>query len=157
MSDDSPAEEMVSAIRGATLEKARRVGPLLAAVYCTVLCVCVQELCEVPEERLERIGELRMMIEEVERLPEFEKVSFSRKDNRFLLRFLRARKFNPERALQLYLNYHKYRHKHSELLGQMDPSSVKHVLKTEFFALLDHPSRCGSRTVVVFPSRCASM
>ena len=109
---------------------------------------------EDPEERLDKLLELRLKIEEVEKSTDFEGVVFSRKDNRFLLRFLRARKFQVDRALHLYLNYYKCRQKHSHLLGDLTPQSVQHVLQKGFFALLDTPSRCGSKTVVVFPARC---
>ena len=95
-----------------------------------------------------------MRIEEIEGPPDTGSRPFSRKDNCFLLRFLRARKFNVDRALQLYLNYCKYRQKHSELVGDLSLRSVEHVLQRGFFALLDTPSRCGSRTLVVFPARC---
>ncbi|CAI8040683.1 Alpha-tocopherol transfer protein-like, partial [Geodia barretti] len=113
----------------------------------------MQELFEVPEERLDKVRELRLRILEAEKNTDFHGVVFSRKDSRFLLRFLRARKFQVDRALQLYLNYYKYRHKHSHLLGDLSLQSVQHVLQRGFFALLDTPSKCGSRTIVVFPAR----
>ena len=82
----------VSSISGETLEKAKR------------------ELREVPQERLEAIHELRQSIERCERRSNEPGVVFERKDDKFLLRFLRARKFSLDRALQLYINYYKYRH-----------------------------------------------
>ena len=117
----------------------------------------MQELFEVPEERLDKVRELRLRILEAEKNTDFHGVVFSRKDSRFLLRFLRARKFQVDRALQLYLNYYKYRHKHSHLLGDLSLQSVQHVLQRGFFALLDTPSKCGSRTIVVFPARSLSL
>lgn len=128
-------ETPLSGISGATLDKARK------------------ELFEVPEERLQKVTELRERVEEAEKFPEYEGVVFARRDGRFLLRFLRARKFNVDRALQLYLNYYKYRHKHAHLLRDMTPSSVEHVLSRGFFALLDTPNTYGSKAVVVYPAR----
>ena len=58
-----------------------------------------------------------------------------------------------ERSLQLYLNYYKYRHKHSQLLGEMSVQAVAHVLRRDFFALLDTPTKAGSKVLVVFPAR----
>ena len=110
----------------------------------------LQELFEVPCERLDKIDELRAKIIEAELSAA---VVFTRKDDRFLLRFLRARKFNIERALKLYLNYYKYRHKYAHLLGELTVDSVEHVLKRDFFALLDSPMNTGSKILVVFPSR----
>ena len=106
-----------------------------------------------PKERADRIAELKQRICEAENTQDFESVTFSRKDDNFLLSFLRARKFNVERSLQLYLNYYKYRHKHSHLLGDMSIQSVAHVLRRDFFALLDSPTKNGSKVLVVFPSR----
>ena len=118
-------------------------------------CVCapLQELGEVPERRLDNIAELREKIAEAEQRAEFRGMVFARRDDRFLLRFLRARKFQVERALQLYLNYYKYRHKHAHLLGELSLQSVEHVLQRDFFALLDTPTNSGSKMLVVFPSR----
>jgi retinaldehyde-binding protein 1 len=125
----------VTSISGATLEKARR------------------ELFEVPAERLTRLAELRGRIAEAEKGSDLKGVVFARQDDRFLLRFLRARKFDVERSLQLYLNYYKYRHKHAHLLGEQSVSSVEHVLRRDFFALLDTPTKAGSKVLVVFPRR----
>ena len=99
---------------------------------------------------MDKIRELRRRIQGAE---ENSEILFSRKDSRFLLRFLRARKFHVERALHLYLNYYKYRHKYSHLLGDLSLQSVQHVLQRGLFAILDTPSKCGSKTVVVFPTR----
>ena len=106
-----------------------------------------------PEERELKILELKEKISAAEKTAEFEGVLFARKDDRFLLRFLRARKFNVERSLQLYLNYYKYRQKHAHLLKDLTVQSVEHVLRRDLFALLDTRTSTGSRVLVVFPSR----
>ena len=127
----------VSAITGATLLKARA------------------ELREVPERRLESIRQLREAIESYRRLPGEEDVVFKRTDNRFLLRFLRSRKFDQERALQVYVNYYKYRHKHRELLEGASPEDEKlrHIMESGAFAVLPTPLKDGSCGVCLFPSR----
>ena len=148
----------VTSISGATLEKARRVrdqryGAVLSESACTVSVSSLQELFEVPAERLTTLAELRGRIAEAEKGSDLKGVVFARQDDRFLLRFLRARKFDVERSLQLYLNYYKYRHKHAHLLGEQSVSSVEHVLRRDFFALLDTPTKAGSKVLVVFPRR----
>ena len=151
----------VSSISGATLEKAKRVragrvrvGRVRAGrIHVNTVCAPLQELGEVPERRLDNIAELREKIAEAEQRAEFRGMVFARRDDRFLLRFLRARKFQVERALQLYLNYYKYRHKHAHHLGELSLQSVEHVLQRDFFALLDTPTNSGSKMLVVFPSR----
>jgi len=40
-----------------------------------------------------------------------------REDDLFIIRFLRARKFDQERALAILYNYHKYRSEHSEMVN----------------------------------------
>lgn len=129
--------DCVSAISGDTLLKAR------------------VELREVPEKRLENIRQLRRAIELYRRLPGEEELVFKRTDNRFLLRFLRARKFDQERSLQLYVNYYKYRHKHRELLEDATPDAVelRHIVESGVFAVLPAPLKDGSHAVCLFPSR----
>ena len=57
-----------------------------------------------------------------------EGVTLSRLDeDKFLLRFLRAKKFDVNRAEQLCVNYHKFRHKHSHLLGELTPEAAQKV------------------------------
>ena len=127
----------MSSISGATLLKARA------------------ELREVPEKRLECIRQLRRAIESYRRLPGEEDVVFTRTDNRFLLRFLRSRKFDHDRSLQLYVNYYKYRHKHRDLLGdeQTDDPRLRHIMESGVFAVLPGPLKDGSSGVCIIPSR----
>jgi len=102
----------ISCISGETLEKARR------------------ELGEDPKTRGAIIQELRDKIEHWEPSPEDEGLTFSRKDDKFLLRYLRAKKFDTDRALQLYVNYHRYRKKYEHVLGEITPKAAEHILKT---------------------------
>lgn len=127
----------VSSISGATLLKARA------------------ELREIPEKRLESIRQLRKAVESYRRLPGEEEVVFRRTDNKFLLRFLRSRKFDQERSLQVYVNYYKYRHKHREWLkdGILDDPMLTNILESGVFAVLPAPLRDGSSGVCIFPAR----
>ena len=75
------AQDGISGISGETLEKARR------------------ELGEDPKTKGAVIQELRDKIEQWEPSPEEEGLMFSRKDDKFLLRYLRAKKFDTDRAL----------------------------------------------------------
>lgn len=67
----------------------------------------------------------------------------TRLDDSFLLRFLRARKFDYDRALQLLLNYHAGRKAWPEVFKDLKPSTVKHVLDLGFLAVLPHPDPNG--------------
>jgi len=125
------AEDGISCISGETLEKARR------------------ELGEDPKTRGAVIPELRDKIEQWEPSPEEDGLTFSRKDDKFLLRYLRAKKFDTDRALQLYVNYHKYRKKYEQGLGEVFPKAAEHILKTGLLSVLPERSRSGCKVVVI--------
>ena len=80
-------------------------------------------------------------------------VIFDRKDGIFLLRFLRARKFNVDRAVQLYVNYYKYKHKFRLQLVDFHPQYVGGVLNSGLFGVLEKPLKNGSRALCLIPSR----
>ena len=130
------ADSAVSSISGATLEKARR------------------ELFEEPATRLESIAQLRERVEQWRPSGTEEGLDLleqGRKDDRFLLRFLRAKKFDVERSLQLYVNYHKFRKKHSHLIVGVTPQSMEHVLKTPIARIMPARKKDGSLVMCVFP------
>lgn len=131
----SVPEEVLSFISGDTLEKARR------------------ELGEDPETRAQLIDQLRTKIEEAEGNPEHEDVKFVRRDGKFLLRFLRARKFNVDRAVQLYCNYYRFRHKYAHILGDMHPRAVEHVLRSGLMGMTDLHGKDGSTVIHLRPER----
>lgn len=113
------------------------------------------ELREVPEKRMDSIRQLRKAIESYRRLPGEEDIVFRRTDNRFLLRFLRARKFDVDRALQVYVNYHKYRHKHREWVkdAPTDDPKLKPLMEAGVFSVLPGALSDGSRAVCFMPCR----
>ena len=125
------AGDGISCISGETLEKARR------------------ELGEDPETRAAIIQEFRDKIEQWEPTPEEEGLTFPRKDDKFLLRYLRARKFDTDRALQLYVNYHKYRRKYAGLLGELTPKAAEHILRSGLVSVLPERSRSGCKVIVI--------
>ena len=126
----------ISSISGETLERARR------------------ELNEQPEKRAEAIQELRERIEQWERSPPPEEagLTFARKDESFLLRFLRARKFDLDRALQLYVNFYKYRQKYADHLTDYNAKSLEHILKSGTMRVLDKRLQNGAKVICLFPN-----
>ena len=131
----SPLEEVLSAISGETLEKAKR------------------ELGEDPETRAELVGKLRTKIQEAKSDAEYKGVEFTREDGSFLLRFLRARKFDVDRAVLLYCNYYKFRHKYAHLLGDLHPRAVEHVLRSGLLGVTDLRRKDGSAVIQLCPGR----
>ena len=68
-----------------------------------------------------------------------------RTDAEFLLRFLRARKFDCERANQLLINYFTVREECKEQLGNLIPTSGKKVFDTGLSIVLPHRDREGRK------------
>lgn len=68
-----------------------------------------------------------------------------------MLRFLRARKFNLDRSLQLYTNYYKYKHKFRHLLTDFHPKQVTNVLNAGIFGV-SGIMKNRSRVLYVIPS-----
>ena len=79
----------------------------------------------------------------------------TRLDDAFLLRFLRARKFDYDRALELLLNYHAGRKAWPEVFQDLKPSTVKHVLDLGFLSVLPHPDPSGRYILCLQPGRGA--
>ncbi|XP_043945947.1 alpha-tocopherol transfer protein-like [Protopterus annectens] len=106
-----------------------------------------EELQEKPEWRLRDVQALRDMI-----LKEHPNLR-TRLDDAFLLRFLRARKFDYDRALQLFVNYHSGRRGWPELFDNLRPSAIKAVLDLGFVTVLPHPDPDGRRVICLRPGR----
>ena len=110
---------------------------------------------EDPRERSKVILQLRERLQDWKPRDEGEQeVSLSRlEDDGFLLRFLRARKFDLDRAEQLFINYHVIRHKHSGVIGEITPKSAERVLNSGMVTVLPHRTKEGCRVMVIRPSR----
>jgi len=65
------------------------------------------ELNEIPEEKQEKIDLLRSSIRDA--IDRHELPRTARVDDRMLVRFLRPKKYNVEKALRLYTNYYRLR------------------------------------------------
>lgn len=126
--------EMVSTISGETLEKA------------------VKELGEIPEKRMQAIEELRTRLKGWEADPndphEKDLTLHRIEEDKFLLRFLRARKFDMDRSTQLFVNYFKYRAKYRSMLGELTPKGAEATLKEKIVSVLPHPTKDGCKVMV---------
>lgn len=112
------------------------------------------ELNEDPESRGKAIQDLKDRISSWKPTRTEEKsvvLSNTRTEDRFLLMFLRARKFDLDKALQLYVNYHTFRHKHSEMLADLNFESVEHVLQSGMINVLPTRFEDGSKPICVYP------
>ncbi|XP_055978090.1 alpha-tocopherol transfer protein-like isoform X1 [Sorex fumeus] len=106
-----------------------------------------EELQEKPEWRLRDAQALRDMV-----CKEHPHLGTAL-DDAFLLRFLRARKFDYDRALQLLLNYHGCRRSWPEVFADLRPSALRHVLASGFLTVLPHADPRGCPVLCLRPDR----
>ncbi|XP_063281674.1 alpha-tocopherol transfer protein-like [Pelobates fuscus] len=106
-----------------------------------------EELQEKPEWRLRDVQALRDMV--CKDYPYLK----TRVDDSFLLRFLRARKFDYDRALQLLVNYYSCRKNWPEVFNDLRPSAIKPVLDSGFITVLPHTDHMGRRIVCIRPGQ----
>ena len=140
MASEQTSVDGVSSLSGESLEKAR------------------QELNEDPATRMDAIQELREKINAWKPSKTEEKhVVLGQTDSKFLLRFLRARKFDVNKALQLYVNYHAFRQKHSDMLEDLNLKSIEHVLQTGVLKVLDSRFIDNSKAICVYPAKWDSV
>lgn len=104
------------------------------------------ELKENPETLHQDIQEVRDMI--ITR-PD---IGFLRTDDAFILRFLRARKFNHFEAFRLLAQYFEYRQQNLDMFKNLkatDPG-IKQALKDGFPGVLSNLDRYGRKILVLF-------
>ncbi|XP_041355746.1 alpha-tocopherol transfer protein-like [Gigantopelta aegis] len=115
---------------------------------CTLSPACLErakaELCEDPNTRKQEINAFR---ERLLRLPGLN----CRTDSLFLLRFLRAKKFDQERSFTLIINYYKRKLEKPDLYATLLPSSIQHVLENDFIVKLDGKDKEGSPVLFYRP------
>ena len=82
-----------------------------------------------------------------ERVVKNNALTSGRRDAAFLVRFLRARKFDYERSYALLESYYRVRAQHPEVFHQLTPSSVEHVYNDGVAQVLPKPDKFGRRIV----------
>lgn len=110
-----------------------------------------EELQEKPEWRLRDVQALRDMV-----CKDYPSLGTCL-DDAFLLRFLRARKFDYDRALQLLVNYHTCRRTWPEVFSNLKPSAIKPVLESGFVTVLPHRDPQGRHVVCIRPGTQPSL
>ncbi|XP_076325945.1 alpha-tocopherol transfer protein-like isoform X3 [Tachypleus tridentatus] len=101
-----------------------------------------RELMEKPEWRARDIQALREMLQEEPNL-------IVPSDDNFLLRFLRARKFDYDRAFRLIKQYYILRDNNPELFKDFVPSALKDVFSANLEGFLQHRDREGHAIFVI--------
>ena len=112
----------------------------------------MKELGEIPEKRMEMIQELRTRLKSWQPDPEDpneSELTLQRvEDDLFLLRFLRARKFDIERSVKLFVNFFKYRIKYSSMLGEISVKAAETTLNEKIVSVLPHRTQDGCKVLV---------
>ncbi|XP_063815627.1 alpha-tocopherol transfer protein-like [Pseudophryne corroboree] len=144
------AQENETSVGSSSVSSSLEVDSAFHEAYvCTLSAELVlkarEELQEKPEWRLRDVQALRDMI-----WKEYPNLK-TRVDDSFLLRFLRARKFDYDRALQLLVNYYSCRKGWPEVFTDLRPSAVKPVLDCGFLTVLPHADSEGRRIVCIRP------
>ncbi|GFS18234.1 alpha-tocopherol transfer protein-like [Elysia marginata] len=105
-----------------------------------------KELNEDPETRLIEVKNLSKRLDKVSGLK-------SRQDYPFLVKFLRARKFEQERAFELIKNYYEVRQTQKDIFDDLKPSRVKHIIDAGVIEVLNGRDAEGAALVVIRPGR----
>ncbi|GFU39595.1 CRAL_TRIO_N domain-containing protein, partial [Nephila pilipes] len=100
-----------------------------------------EELGETPEIKIQSLKKLRRLINEE---AEFRPLM----DDAFLIRFLRTKKYDVERAFTSLRNYYVFKARYSKLLTDFKPSELQHVI--EMNCVVHLPYRHPSGTAVTY-------
>lgn len=90
-----------------------------------------EDLGETDEVIAESLKEMKSLIK---REPDFNPCM----DDKFLLRFLRAKKFNVEKAFKKLINYYTFKAKYSGIASDFKPSDIAHVLDIREIAAMEY-------------------
>lgn len=75
----------------------------------------------------------------------------SRTEDTFLLRFLRARKFDQERAYKQLIQYYQTRKENPDVFENLTPKRVQFLLEAGVATVLQDRAPDGSRVIVFRP------
>ena len=127
---------------------------LTSTINGTTLAKAMKELGEDPNRRDKQIAELKQRIQEWVPKGGERNIEFTRaEDDKFLLAFLRARKFDVDKALQLFVNYHQFRQKYAGFLSTLNAPSVEHILRSGVLSVPDSRFYNGSKAICIYPQK----
>ncbi|XP_076437641.1 alpha-tocopherol transfer protein-like [Babylonia areolata] len=117
-------------------------------------CTLSEETLEVAKKELNedpctRLLEIKTLRDRLQQYPGLK----SRLDPQFLIRFLRARKFDQERAFELVLTYYRTRKEDPAIFTGLKPSSVTHVYASHIAFPHPHRDRMGRKIYFIYPAR----
>ncbi|XP_043934132.1 retinaldehyde-binding protein 1 [Protopterus annectens] len=111
------------------------------------------ELNETEEKRYKALKELRQLIQEkAESEDSLRKdivTKMKDKDDAFFLRFIRARKFDVNRAYELLKGYVHFRQQYPELFENLTPEAVRSTIEAGYPGILPSRDKYG-RVILIF-------
>ncbi|XP_019724446.1 clavesin-1 [Hippocampus comes] len=131
-----------------TSSDASRMSQLLAGLGADATEKARLELNENPNTLHQDIQQVRDMI--VTR-PD---IGFLRTDDDFILRFLRARKFDPVETFRLLAQYFQFRQQNLDMFQsfKVDDPGIKRALMDGFPGVLESPDQHGRKILILFAS-----
>ncbi|XP_051909921.1 clavesin-1-like [Hippocampus zosterae] len=131
-----------------TSSDASRMSELLAGLGADATEKARLELNENPNTLHQDIQQVRDMI--VTR-PD---IGFLRTDDDFILRFLRARKFDPVETFRLLAQYFQFRQQNLDMFQsfKVDDPGIKRALMDGFPGVLESPDQHGRKILILFAS-----
>ncbi|KAK7091457.1 alpha-tocopherol transfer protein-like [Littorina saxatilis] len=119
-------------------------GKYVCTLSAEMLEKAKKELNEDPNTRHIEIKTLR---ERLEKVPGYK----GRLDDGFLLRFLRAKKFDQERAFKQVITFYQMKKDNPEVFENLTPQRVRHVLEAGVIGVLKDRAPDGSRIFIFRP------
>ncbi|XP_015929972.1 clavesin-1 [Parasteatoda tepidariorum] len=100
-----------------------------------------EELGETADVKKKALIEFKHLIEEQHDIK-------CRTDDSFLLRFLRVKKFDTQKAFRTFRNYHEFRTKHSGVFTCLKPSDVRNVIDMNIINYVSYRVSDGSHVAM---------
>ncbi|XP_059614326.1 retinaldehyde-binding protein 1-like [Phlebotomus argentipes] len=83
-----------------------------------------------------------------------ENVPFGWRDDAFLLRFLRAKKFDVEKAYRMTVKYFRMKQQSPELFRVSPPTEVRHILEMQMQYMIPQRDPCGRQVFIFRVEKC---
>lgn len=117
---------------------------IMASLSPELAAIAVRELNETPTTRRQSLTELKRRLSKDNGVLE---------DDTILLRFLRCKKFDVQRAISVYDSYHSYRRDNPDLFKDLSISSVTHIWESGALGGLKARDKKGRAIMLAFPGR----
>ncbi|XP_055685291.1 alpha-tocopherol transfer protein-like [Lutzomyia longipalpis] len=83
-----------------------------------------------------------------------ENVPFGWRDDAFLLRFLRAKKFDVDKAYRMTLKYFRMKQQSPQIFRVFPPSDVRHILEMQMQYMIPLRDPCGRQVFIFRVDKC---